>query len=153
MIRDAVFISVTIPRGRESSLGASGHFPPRGILPWVPAAISRHGEFFPGCQWPFPAAGNPSLGVSGHFPPRGILPWVPVAISRRGESFPGCQRPFPAAGNSSVSLGGGSEKERSTTGRPGGASREMGRVIAVYGWRVARGIWPFVWQNRCHALR
>ena len=56
-LRDAVFISVTIPRGGESSLGASGHFPPRGILPWVPAAISRGGESFPGCQRPFPAAG------------------------------------------------------------------------------------------------
>ena len=139
MIRDAVFISVTIPRGRESSLGASGRFPPRGIVP--------------GCQRPFPATGNSSLGASGHFPPRGILPWVPVAISRRGESFPGCQRPFPAAGNSSVSLGGGSEKERSTAGSASGTSQEMGRVIAVCGWRVARGIWPFVWQNRCHALR
>ena len=85
MIRDAVFISVTIPRGRESSLGASGRFPPRGILQRVSAMVP--------------------------------------------------------------------EKERSTTGRPGGASREMGRVIAVCGWRVARGIWPFVWQNRCHALR
>ena len=73
MIRDAVFISVTIPRDGESSLDASGHFPPRGILPWVSAAISRGGESFPGCQRPFPAAGNPSLDASGHFPPRGIL--------------------------------------------------------------------------------
>ena len=94
MIRDAVFISVTIPRGRESSLGASGRFPPRGILPWVPAAISRRGESFPGCQRPFPATGNSSLGASGHFPPRGILPWVSAAVSRRGEFFSESRRWF-----------------------------------------------------------
>ena len=58
----------------------------------------RGGESFPGCQRPFPAAGNPSLGASGHSPPRGILPWVPAVVSRRGEFFPGCQRSFPAAG-------------------------------------------------------
>ena len=79
--------------------------------------------------------------------------FISVTIPRGGESFPGCQRPFPAAGNSSVSLGDSSEKERSTAGSASGTSQEMGRVIAVCGWRVARGIWPFVWQNRCHALR
>ena len=89
MIRDAVFISVTIPRGRESSLGASGHFPPRGILPWVPAAVSRRGGSFPGCQQPFPAAGNPSLGASSHFPRRGILQRVSAMVPKKREAPPG----------------------------------------------------------------
>ena len=62
MIRDAVFISVTIPRG---------------------------GESFPGCQRPFPAAGNPSLGASGRFPPRGILQRVPAVVPKKREAPPG----------------------------------------------------------------
>ena len=82
--------------------GCQQPFPAAGNLPWVSAAVPRRGEFFPGYQRPFPAAGNSSLDASGHFPPRGILPWVPAAVSRRRESFPGCQRPFPAAGNDSI---------------------------------------------------
>ena len=60
IFRGAVFISVIFSRGGISSFysprpfpaagnpsqGASGRFPPRGILPWVPAAISRGGESF-----------------------------------------------------------------------------------------------------------
>ena len=104
IFRGAVFISVIFSRGGISSfysprpfpaagnpsLGASGHSPPRGILPWVPAVVSRRGEFFPGYQRSFPAAGNP--------------PWVSAVGLKREKHRWRAQQCFSRNGGREVIL-------------------------------------------------